>query len=336
MATKRSYNKSDTRIEAKKVVTKLMVEEYLASNPDLNLSNFPDDRGANNKVNLQSKEMAKIALDPRQMSIMCATIIGDGTIAIQSGYANARVQYRHSTRQKEWFLWKTLAVFKDYLTEDSIQFQSPDGMQRKAVRLPGELLGKVRVFTSANPTFTELYNIITVKKTKKIQRFWLNHMNSLFLLTLWLDDGSLSGGTPASPGGRQGVIAVNALTMEEAEILANYLKTVWGIECKAVDCATKRTKTNPVSPQIEIADLDNLEKFLRIIAPLIPVKSMIYKVCLCPLEEDRLQRWASEVENLVQPQFQNEVKKIYAYYTIARESEKEKRDSNIPFKIDES
>jgi hypothetical protein len=351
----RDYNRDVKRIEANKKLCNFIVQEYLA-NKNLELNKVPnaqfsdiqeldgqfvdsqvvdnlaiDNRGANQGLNIENKEMGQVNIDPTIKSIICGTILGDSSIAIQTNYKEARVQYRHSSRQLEWFLWKTVVAFKDFANPSAIQLQAPDGNQEKATRNPGELLGKFKIHTKVDPRLTAIHRIIVKGGNKTISRSWLNHMNSWFLATLWCDDGSLVGGTLKSPGGREGVICLNGLTLVDAQVLAQYIKVVWGVDCYAVDVESKRTKSNPESPQIHIADLDNLEKFLRIIAPLIPVKSMLYKVCLCPLDEGRLQRWASEVENLVLPEFKQEVQKIYAYYTICRKNTKAKVDWTLNF-----
>lgn len=64
--------------------------------------------------------------------------------------------------------------------------------------------------------------------------------------------------------------------------------------------------------RLYISNQQSLLKFLRIIAPIIPVKDMMYKVMFVPKNNlDLLQRWASEICELVQPEFQMYLKKEY-------------------------
>lgn len=255
-------------------------------------------------VNLTEKQMAQLPFDPIVLSAICGSLFGDSSIAINKGYANARIQYRHSTRQSDWFMWKTFCIYKEFINDTSICWQKSDGFQKQAPVKEGEILGKWKVATKADEKLTKLYNIICPKKTKELQRFWLNHMNNYFLMTLWLDDGSLV-------GQRQGILSCNNTPIDQAKILANYISKVWEVECKVVEVPSKATATLLQPVQIVINDLDNLEKFLRIIAPIVPVKSMLYKVCLYPIESSRLQRWTSELKTLVRQDWHADIDQIY-------------------------
>ena len=256
-------------------------------------------------VNLKKKEMAGLDINPVTLSVLCGTVFGDSTFKIYKGYANARLTARHSIRQTEWVMWKAFCAFEKYTTQNCLTFQKPDGKQSKMTAKPGEILGKWAFRSAVDPELTKLHKIIAPKNEKKVQRFWLNHMSDYFLMTLWLDDGGLC-------SGRKGTIRVNSMPMDQAQCLANYIETVWGVKSHVVDVPSKKTKTNPVSPQIYISDLDHLEKLLRIIAPIIPVKSMLYKVCLKPKDCSRLQRWTSELKTLVRQEWHSEIDTIYA------------------------
>lgn len=303
---KKKRKKKPEQIAAAKRIVSLMVNEFKKDNQIVDLERLDVNKGLNQNLNIENKEMGQIQLHPNLKSVICATVFGDSSIAIHKGYSNARIQYRHSTRQREWFLWKTFNVFGKFITDNSIQFQLPDGYQAKTKPLPGEILGKLKVVTAVNPTFTQLMPILAPNNKKKMSRSWLNHMTSWFLVTLWIDDGSLTS------GGRQGVICVNGGTTEDANILAEYITVVWGAKCKVANYKSRESETNPDSPKIEFVDLDNLEIFLRIVAPLIPIKSMLYKVCLCPLDNIRRQRWTSELKQLVRPDWHDKIDEIYA------------------------
>lgn len=292
----------------KKDYAKLQIKEFRDRFPDKQLeisslvpATYPKKL---ENVDLTNKEMAQLPLDPIVLSASCGTIFGDSSIAINKNYKNARIQNRHSTRQTDWFMWKTFCILKEFVNDTSVCWQDPDGFQKQAPVKEGEILGKWKVATKANEKLTKLYNILCPKKTKKIQRFWLNHMNNYFLMVLWLDDGSLV-------GQRQGILSCNSTPKDQAQILADYLSKVWEVECNVVVVASRATSTLPEPVQIAIKDLDNLEKFLRIIAPIIPVKSMLYKVCLYPIESSRLQRWTSELKTLVRQDWHAYIDQIY-------------------------
>lgn len=286
----------------------LQAQEFISSNPNLDvklLTATPPSKL--NKVNLSDKRMANLGLDPVVTCTLCGTIICDASIAINKGYANARIQMRHSTRQTEWFMWKVLCVFSQFATPSSIVFQEPDGFQKKSPVKKGEILGKWKIATSADPKLTALYDILcrNNRGVKKMQRFWLNHMNNYFLMTIWLDDGGLV-------DARQGVICFYSLSKAELDVFSDYMQVVWEIKCNVIPVPSRATANNKTPHQINIADFDNLEKLLRIIAPIIPVKSMLYKVCLYPIESSRLQRWTCELKTLVRQEWHTEIDQIYA------------------------
>jgi hypothetical protein len=258
-------------------------------------------------VDLTNKAIQQIGIHPVILSLICGTFLGDSSLTVTKGYKNARMQFRHSTRQSEWFMWKAVHLLKDFSNEKSISFTKPDGYQKNAVVAEGETLGKLNFMSQANEKLTALWSIICPGNVKTVCRHWLNHMNAYFLMTLWLDDGSLS-------KNRQGIISCNKFQEKDVRILADYITTVWGVKCNAVLVPSKATKTNPNPMQIEIADFENLEKFIRIIAPLVPVKSMLYKVLLYkPNNPAFLQRWISELKGLVRPEWHSFIEERYVY-----------------------
>lgn len=262
-------------------------------------------------VKLEQKKIAQIKLNPIIVSAVCGMVFGDASLVINACYVNARLQMRHSTRQTEWFMWKSLCILKEFTEDTSICFQKPDGFQRRTMAVGGETLGKWKVLTKVNPELTKLHSIICPQGKKTFQRFWLNHMNNYFLMVLWLDDGSLN-------GARQGVISLNSTPLDQAKVLVQYMLTVWDIKCEAKIVESKQTQTNKSPVAITISDLDNLEKLLRIIAPIVPVKSMLYKVCLYPEDSSRLQRWTSELKTLVRSEWHDDLDKYYAYLGAIR------------------
>lgn len=281
---------------------------FCKENPDCNYNNL--DSTVTNPlphVQLENKAMGQIKIHPVVLNVLCGTIFGDSNLKVQKNYANARLQFRHSTRQTEWFMWKALCILKDFSSEKCIWFQHPDGFQFDTAIQEGETLGKLRYQSRVDSTLTAIWKIVCPGSKKTICRSWLNHMNNYFLMTLWLDDGSLS-------KGRQGVISCNSTSKNEANILACYITTVWGVKCNAVLVPTKITKTNPTPMAINIADFENLEKFIRIIAPIVPVKSMLYKVCLYkPNDPAFLQRWISELKNMVRAEWHSVIDERYVY-----------------------
>jgi LAGLIDADG DNA endonuclease family len=308
MTTRKSNLNPELIENAKKLVNIFKGEfrkEYPQNELDITKKPLPIKApGLPDDLNLSRSEMAQLNLHSSVLSVLCGTLLGDGSLKIQSGYKNARFQYRHSTRQTEWFMWKTLGPLKDLTQESGIQFQNPDGNQRKARPIGGECLGKLKISSSALPVLTSLHKILCKDNQIVIERHWLNHMNAYFLMTLWLDDGSLV-------GKRQGYFCLYSIPKKELDVLAAYMKNVWDIDCNVQVYDAKKQQF-----RIAISDQENLYKFLRIIAPLIPIKTMLYKICFYPTDVNLLQRWTAEMKTLIRKEWHEELDKQYLYHAI--------------------
>lgn len=308
---KKKVHNNERILNAKALVSLLKSEfllKYSKEELDITRQLLPKPApGLSTSLNLSKSAMTELEVNPSVLSILCGTLLGDGSLKLQKGYKNSRFQYRHSTRQTEWFMWKTLGPLKEFMGPEGIQFQSPDGYQRKTERIPGECLGKLRVSSLALPKLTLLQSIISKNNDIVIERQWLNHMNAYFLMSLWLDDGSLV-------GHRQGIICLNSTPLKELNVLADYIKTVWQIDCQVETIPSKKNM-----PQLKINDQENLYKLMVIIAPLIPVKSMLYKVCFYPTDTVLLQRWTAEIKTLVRKEWHEEIDKQYFYYSVCEQ-----------------
>ena len=276
-------------------------------------------------VDLSSKKMAQIPIEEPVKSVLCGTCLGDSSLRINPKYANARIQNRHSSRQASWFFWKWTVCCSEYTNGlDSMTFQVSDGYQKDSSKKEDEeTLGKLKVSTKAHKDLTALHSIICPKNKEKIERYWLNHMTDYFLMVIWLDDGSLY-------NTHQGCLSLDFFPKEEQEIFVNYLESVWDVKAYLKNTVELPPKAGALSARarargrrlkmkdgrdlykIYIKDQESLLNLLRIVAPLIPVKEMLSKVMFVPFNnKGLLQRWASELVELVQPEFRDYVKKHY-------------------------
>jgi len=285
------------------------------------------------QLNLSKKIMGQVHINDIQKSVLSGTCCGDSSIRIDPSFRNARIQNRHSSHQRMWFFWKWFVCLKEYTSETGIQFQESDGFQvpfnlklnnsftGKQVQIGTDPVtdkdgtkekivwnswnqGKLKIATKAHPNLTELHSVICPKNKKEIKRSWLNHMNNYFLMTVWLDDGSLY-------GKRQGCICFDSMPKQQQEIFVDYLKVVWEIQSYVKDSGQKMSNGQN-RYRIYIKDQENLLKLLRIIAPIIPVKEMLYKIMFVPKNNPGLlQRWASEVTELVIPSFYSYISEEY-------------------------
>jgi len=106
----------------------------------------------------------------------------------------------------------------------------------------------------------------------------------------WCDDGSLIG-----EGGRKGVFCTDGFDKQLVKIIAQYLDVVWNISTKVAPINRSRGSKQEQYWRLWIYSTEDLKKFLRIIIPHIPVKTMLRKVLLLYKDSQMQQRWISEV-----------------------------------------
>lgn len=293
----------------RKEIAQSFVDRALALYPDWSKSSYnlptPINPPKLAGVDLSKKQMALLPFSEIHKSVLCGTICSDSSFAINKGYKNARLQARHSTRQFTWFIWKYRVILKEFTNVSSIVFQESDGFQTASQLRPSEIvLGKLKVATLAKPKLTALHGLICVNNKKTIQRYWLNHMNNYFLMTIWLDDGSLY-------HGYQGLICFNSIPIGQQQVFRDYLLNVWEIETTMQDTGLLMTNGQK-NYRIAIANAESLLRLLRLIAPVVPVREMLYKVCYVPKNnKSLLQRWRTELAGLVRPEFTADVNRFY-------------------------
>lgn len=219
-----------------------------------------------------------LSLSTRQ--IIWGSLLGDGSLALNPNFKNARFSFKHSTKQKEYFFWK-VGQLKEIASKKSVWLQGvtkPDGFGQK----------KLRFQSQARPELTEIFRRISQNGHKRVMRKWLNQLTPLSLAVWWMDDGSLIGNS------RKGVLCTDGFSLKEVNLIVRYLKKVWQIK-------TVRGRINrgeKVYFRVYIRAVTQLEKFLRIIIPFLPVEQMLPKVLLL-YKDDKLQkRWTSEVVRL--------------------------------------
>ena len=284
-------------------------------------------------VNLTNKQITKIFSTATELSCICGAIMGDARLDLDSGYKTYRVKCRHSTRQADYFFWKQFVVFQNFTestkADRKTQYQLPDGYQNEckeheniigsSPNSPFGPLGKLSFITNVSPKFNELAKFLKDGKNKIFERSWLNAMNAWFLVVLWLDDGGLTG------RGDHGKISFGLLPEAQVMVFIKYLEIAWGV--KGRYSLETSAKTGEYKYSVVMFDPENLQKFLRIIAPLIPVESMLYKICFFHENDSIRQRWVSELDQLVTNEdFKLAIKEIYAQkelkYYVSQSTEK--------------
>ena len=227
--------------------------------------------------------------------IVLGSLLGDGSLKIAKGYKNARFSERHSIVQQPYLKWKFFKLkkqLKGCLTISKPEFSSYSKNNK--------IIYQSRVSTQ----LTRLHFLTHKTNKKKIKRSWLNNLQYLGLTIWWCDDGSLNKTT------RQGVFCTDSFSYEQQNILARYLKTNWKINTKIVAHTVKMKIGNRKDYRLRFSTLQNLESFLLLILPYIPVPSMLYKVMICYGDTKNQQRWISEVKTAL-PHFLFEIEQMY-------------------------
>lgn len=222
-------------------------------------------------------------LSDRGRGIVLGSLLGDGSIAINKRYKNARFSFRHAASQKEYFFWKAQELSEITAGKSVWEQYDEDGQ--------GGFGGKkLRFQSAALPELTEIFNLVTRNGKKCVRRKWLNRLTPLSLAVWWMDDGSIV------TNGRKGVLCTDGFSHEEVKIMQKYFRKVWGIETKIGETNTRGRHYY----RLYIRSTQEFKQFLRLIIPHIPVEEMLTKVLLLYKDSKLQQRWISEVTELSQ------------------------------------
>lgn len=215
-------------------------------------------------------------LSDRCKAILLGSVLGDGSLKLQSRYRNARFSFRHSVVNREYFEWKVSQLKEISAASDVWEQIDKDAWGTQ----------KLRYQSAALESLTELYRLTHPHNQFRIRRKWLNQLTTLSLCVWWLDDGSLL-------NGKQGVLCTDDFPYEEQVILVRYFRKVWGLNPRIGKVAS----TGPRSDQHRLwfRSKEDLTKFLRLVLPHVAVPSMLKKVVLLYRDPNLQQRWISEV-----------------------------------------
>lgn len=222
-------------------------------------------------------------LSEQAKAVILGTLLGDGSLKIPKGYSNARIQIRHSDKQKNYLLWKAKTL-AEIASERCVIIQRADGYGKSR---------KWRFTSRSLPTLTELYRLTHRRNKLSIRRKWLNQMTPLSLAVWWCDDGSLMG-----YGGRKGVFCTDGFSKSSVQTLARYLNVVWKVRAIVAPVGRKVGGRKNEYWRLWIRSQEELKKFLRLIAPFVPVPEMLCKIILLYKDSQLQQRWISEIVHL--------------------------------------
>lgn len=236
------------------------------------------------------KRYGSIGLSQRAKQIVLGGVLGDGSLKIARRYRNARYCERHTERQKAYAFWKFAALVPEL-----------GGTLKRRRSDAGSLTTNDRMHyqSRVHPGLTQLHHLTHWRNKKAIRRHWLNHLDALALTVWWCDDGSLNART------RHGVLCTDGFSYDAHKRLARYLQVDWGIFTHIV------RQPSPVAHHFRLhLDRENLQRYLDIILPHMPVASLLYKVMPCYGNLKDQQRWISTVQARL-PRYHDHLERLY-------------------------
>nr|BBH42949.1 LAGLIDADG homing endonuclease [Marophrys sp. SRT127] len=246
--------------------------------------------------------------------IILGSLLGDGSLRINKNYKNARFSFRHASKQKEYFFWKRDQLKAKYSAKSGLDCK--DWWEQTPSKGEFGKHPKFRYQSRACPELTMLHAYTHKNGLLKIRRKWLNMLTAQSLAIWWCDDGSLVKNT------QQGVFCTDSFSLKDLEVLDRYMKKVWGISTKVrphriSNAPSAAPEKDPKSSSVTqyrlwIDSRQDLEKFLRLILPHIPVLSMVYKTTLLFNDPELQQRWISEMASSLSQFSKQEIENVVA------------------------
>ena len=213
--------------------------------------------------------------------ILYGSALGDGHFACRTRNSNCRVRLGHSAKQKDYFLWKTRIVEKNFggtFHHTRYENENHDDYFQYNSRTHKELTA----------FYFDLYKKKDGESAKlQLRLKWLNRMTALGLMIWFFDDGYLH---------RTRIIRLHTESLGYRGVLKlqKYLEQSWNIPSR-ID----RIYRGEDQYIITIRASDS-PSFLEIILPVIPkeCRSMLYKVALVYKNTKLQQRWISKLIEL--------------------------------------
>lgn len=125
------------------------------------------------------KQFPKHTISKEQHQILIGTLLGDGCLT--KLHNNTRIDFAHTIKQKEWFLWKYERL-KPFVWDYKIRTYENDRYKNPIT----EIRAKTRVHPLLNSYHTAFYN----KGVKIVPRELFKQLTPLGLAVWFMDDGS--------------------------------------------------------------------------------------------------------------------------------------------------
>lgn len=148
----------------------------------------------------------------REKQILLGSLLGDGSITLSSP-KSARIKFNHAESQRALVDWKYNEL-KRWV-----------GTGPKSVPNGGYGETNYKFSTLSSSVFLEMFRLVRPRDKKEVNAEWLDQITDPVALAAWyMDDGSQGVSTMQ--------IHTEGFSKEEVEMLADWVKSFWGVDCK--------------------------------------------------------------------------------------------------------
>lgn len=233
-----------------------------------------------------------LSITPRCLSVVLGSLLGDLSIGKPPRYKNARIQMKHGWAQSAYFHWKVkeLIIFKG-----KTSVVQPGKNSKGSTPLN-------RIISHVHTDLTKIKLVLSPGNRKILLKSWLHFLGPIGLLCWYLDDGTLT-------MGRTGKFCCENFTQLEQSLFVDYFKNYWNIEAHIVPLKIGVGSKQWIGYRLQL-NVNELKKFLLIIAPFLPVKEMLYKFCIKYKDVEKQTEWIAALTKAA-PTFALDIQNFY-------------------------
>lgn len=197
-------------------------------------------------------------LSTLQEQFIYGSLLGDLSIGKPTKKnPNCRLYIVHSQKQEELFM-KKIKILGEFMGTYKLTNLTPD-------KRTGKVYATYRGNSKAHPIFNKIRDLLYKKDVKTITQEFLNKINSPIALAYWfMDDGTYNG-----------YIATNGFSVQEVDLLVNWMQSKWNIQC------TKQRNQQNTTQYIIYIKQSSRKYFEELIFPYM-IPSMYYKLKFLP------------------------------------------------------
>jgi len=192
-----------------------------------------------------------IPLTHTQRQVLLGSLLGDACIVKRKQNHNARVEWGHSIKQRDYVEWK-YNILKDVIPSAPKSYTP----------------FSIEIYTRMIPCITEIYDLMG---SREITQRWLDEITDPIALAVWyMDDGNCS-----KNKGNGYVITFSTGNRElyELELLKSWMNDRFELDCVGIYIPKKK----PIATKLKIWSDRTIRKFEELVRPHI-IPSMQYKL----------------------------------------------------------